>query len=85
MVDGKGTLGMPGEYIDEIDVYVGHKIRERRNELGLSLACLADTLRITYQQIQKYEMGLNRISAGRLYALAKSLDVQVAYFYEGLE
>ena len=76
---------MPREYIDEIDVHVGQKIHQRRNELGLSLAVMSDRLGVTYQQIQKYEMGQNRISAGRLYAIAKSLDVPVGYFFQGLD
>jgi len=69
----------------DIDTFVGGRIRERRIMLGMTQHQLADRLGITYQQAHKYERGLNRISAGRLYQLARVLDVEVGYFYEGLE
>lgn len=64
------------------DDHVGKRLRRRRKELGLTQQELAATLRISYQQIQKYETGGNRISAGKLYILAKALNVDVNFFYE---
>ncbi|HWB98181.1 MAG TPA: helix-turn-helix domain-containing protein [Bryobacteraceae bacterium] len=60
-------------------------MRERRNLLGLRLDDLANAVGITYQQLQKYEKGVNRIGGGRLYALAGLLQVPVGYFYENLD
>ena len=65
-----------------IDEYVGRRIRERRCELGWTQERLASNLGISYQQVQKYEVGSNRISAGRLYQMAIRLEVDVGYFYE---
>jgi transcriptional regulator with XRE-family HTH domain len=67
-----------------IDDYVGARIRERRISLGLSQQHLAKTIGITYQQTHMYEHGANRVSAGRLYEIARALDVPVSYFYEGV-
>ncbi len=69
----------------EIDQRIGRRIRERRVVLGLSQTDLADGLGITFQQLQKYEKGHNRIAAGRLYGCAQLLDVPPEYFFEGLE
>lgn len=66
-----------------IDQHVGERIRERRTMLGFTQEQLADALQISYQQIQKYETGANRVSAGRLYQIAKRLDVDVSTFFEG--
>ncbi|MDA8229731.1 MAG: helix-turn-helix transcriptional regulator [Magnetospirillum sp.] len=60
------------------------RIRERRIMLGLSQQQMADLIGVTYQQAHKYERGINRISAGRLYEIAQVLGVPVTYFYEGL-
>jgi transcriptional regulator with XRE-family HTH domain len=68
-----------------IDQHVGERIRLRRTELGLTQEQLADTLDVSYQQIQKYETGANRISAGRIYEIARKLRVEIGYFFEGLE
>lgn len=68
-----------------VDIYVGSRIRIRRKSLGISQVQLADGLGITFQQIQKYERGANRISASKLYDAAKFLKVPVAYFFDGLE
>jgi transcriptional regulator with XRE-family HTH domain len=59
-------------------------MRERRIELGLTQQQLAELIGVTYQQAHKYEIGINRISAGRLAAIAKALGVGVGYFFEGL-
>lgn len=66
------------------DRHVGNRIRERRVMLGLSQQQLAAMVGVTYQQAHKYERGLNRISAGRLYEMAQVLSVPVSWFFEGL-
>ncbi len=66
------------------DRHVGGRIRERRVMLGLSQQQLAQLIGVTYQQAHKYERGLNRISAGRLYEIAQVLSVPVSWFFEGL-
>lgn len=68
-----------------VDRHVGERIRRRRAELGLTQHDLASTLGISYQQVQKYETGANRVSAGRLYDLSLQLGCHVGYFFEGLE
>ena len=68
-----------------IDRHVGARIRERRIMLGLTQQQLADLIGVTYQQAHKYERGINRISAGRLYGIAHVLSVPVNYFFEGLD
>src|SRR5947199_6467929 len=67
-----------------IDDHVGARIRERRIMLGLSQQQLAQLIGVTYQQAHKYERGLNRISAGRLYDIAQVLSAPVSWFFEGL-
>ena len=69
----------------EIDQQIGQRLKERRLLMGLSQTALADGLGITFQQLQKYEKGHNRIAAGRLYGCAQLLDVPPEYFFEGLE
>lgn len=66
----------------EVDAVVGGRIRERRLLLGLSQQQLADLIGVTYQQAHKYERGINRVSAGRLFEIARVLSVPVAYFFE---
>lgn len=65
-----------------IDVHVGSRIRLRRNMLGLSQEKLGESLGITFQQIQKYEKGTNRVGASRLQAISSILTVPVAFFFE---
>jgi transcriptional regulator with XRE-family HTH domain len=65
--------------------YVGERIRTRRTELGLTQEELARQLSISYQQVQKYETGANRISAGRLYEIAQALATKISYFFEGFD
>ncbi len=67
-----------------IDDHVGARIRERRIMLGLTQQQLAEMIGVTYQQAHKYERGINRVSAGRLYEIARVLNAPVVYFYEGL-
>ncbi|OQM74823.1 helix-turn-helix domain-containing protein [Manganibacter manganicus] len=65
------------------DVHVGSRIRLRRNMLGMSQEKLGESLGITFQQIQKYEKGTNRVGASRLQAIASILGAPVAFFFEG--
>jgi transcriptional regulator with XRE-family HTH domain len=67
-----------------IDDHVGGRIRERRIMLGLTQQQLAEMIGVTYQQAHKYEHGINRVSAGRLYEIARVLNAPIAYFYDGL-
>ena len=67
-----------------IDDHVSARIRERRIMLGLTQQQLADLIGVTYQQIHKYERGINRVSAGRLFEFARVLSVPVGYLYEGI-
>src|SRR6266704_2015357 len=69
----------------DIDRHVGARIRERRIMLGLTQQQLADLIGVTYQQAHKYERGINRVSAGRLFEVAQGLSVPVGYFFDGLE
>ena len=65
------------------DKYVGSRVRMRRLMLGMSQGALADQLGITFQQVQKYEKGTNRISASRLQGMCHILQVQVPFFFDG--
>src|SRR5580704_13143745 len=69
----------------DIDRHVGARVRERRIMLGFTQQQLADLIGVTYQQAHKYERGINRISAGRLYEIAHVLTVPVNYFFEGID
>lgn len=66
---------------EDIDVSVGRRLRDRRTLLGLSQSALAQSVGLTFQQIQKYERGANRISASRLYQFSCLLDVDIDYFF----
>ncbi len=68
-----------------VDVLVGRRARERRTLEGMSQSAVAEKLGLTFQQLQKYEKGHNRISASRLYELAKLFDVPVGYFFGGID
>jgi transcriptional regulator with XRE-family HTH domain len=72
---GKSTLA--------IDRHVGARIRERRIMLGLTQQQLAELIGVTYQQAHKYERGVNRVSAGRLFEISRVLSVPMSFFYEG--
>jgi transcriptional regulator with XRE-family HTH domain len=67
-----------------IDLHIGQRVRHRRWLLGMTQQDLAQGIGVRFQQIQKYESGANRISASRLWDLARALDVPVAFFYTGL-
>jgi transcriptional regulator with XRE-family HTH domain len=68
-----------------VDAHVGGRVKLRRGIVGLSQTKLGDELGITFQQVQKYEKGINRIGASRLYHISQILGVPVQYFFEGLE
>ena len=67
-----------------IDLHVGARVRQRRVLLGMTQTNLADALGLTFQQIQKYERGVNRISASRLFELSQLFDLPVEYFFEDM-
>ena len=69
---------------NEVDVYVGSRLRQRRRLLNVSQEKLADALGLTFQQVQKYERGFNRISASKLFEAARFLQSPIDYFFEGL-
>jgi transcriptional regulator with XRE-family HTH domain len=69
----------------DVDRYVGARIRERRILLGLTQQQMAELIGVTYQQAYKYEKGINRVAAGRLYEVARALGVELGYFYEGIQ
>ena len=68
-----------------IDKHVGQRLRGRRTELEFSQTAVADRLGVTFQQVQKYELGMNTVSASRLYDLCGIFDVNIEYFFEGLD
>ncbi len=68
-----------------VDAHVGARIRLRRKLLGLSQQQLAERLGLTFQQVQKYERGVNRVSASKLYETAQVLQAPVTHFFEGLD
>jgi transcriptional regulator with XRE-family HTH domain len=74
---------MPPKQPDPTDVHVGARIRAQRLQNGLSQTALAEKLGVTFQQVQKYEKGVNRVGAGRLQKIATELGVPVTAFYEG--
>jgi transcriptional regulator with XRE-family HTH domain len=69
---------------DPVDIHVGRRVRGRRRAMGVTQAELADGLGVTFQQVQKYERGHNRISASTLCRIAWRLQAQIGYFFEGL-
>ena len=80
-----GEPGAPrGDGPHPVDRHVGLRIRMRRKEIGVSQERLAEALGITFQQVQKYERGANRVSASKLWEIAAALRTPVGYFYEGL-
>ncbi len=70
---------------DPIDKYVGGQLRLRRAQIGMTQSDLGSKLGLSFQAVQKYETGENRISASRLYQLSRVLDVPLAYFFDGLD
>jgi len=76
---------LPKKQASQIDAHVGNRVRIRRMLINMSQEKLGDSLGLTFQQVQKYERGVNRIGAGRLYEIAKILGVKIDYLYEGIE
>lgn len=68
-----------------VDTHVGSRLRQRRALLGMSQTDLANAVGLTFQQVQKYERGFNRISSSRLFEFAKVLDVPVTHFFDGMD
>ena len=77
---GRATAGRLGPH--PVDVHVGSRVRQRRTLLGYSQGELGDALGLTFQQVQKYERGANRIGASRLYQISRVLEVPVSFFYD---
>jgi transcriptional regulator with XRE-family HTH domain len=69
----------------DVDVYVGSRVRLRRSALGLSQDQLGAAIGLSFQQVQKYERGVNRIGASRLYEMGKALKTSISYFFEDFE
>ncbi|MBI3453577.1 MAG: helix-turn-helix transcriptional regulator [Rhodospirillales bacterium] len=80
----RGRSRTPDGRPHPVDVHVGQRIRLRRTLLGWSQEKLGRTLGLTFQQVQKYERGANRVGASRLYELSRILEVPVAYFFEDI-
>ncbi|MEK7201799.1 MAG: helix-turn-helix domain-containing protein [Patescibacteria group bacterium] len=78
------SQGAPESGPNPVDLHVGGRIRMRRRLIGVSQESLAHDLGLTFQQVQKYEKGANRVSASKLYEIAKSLQCGIGYFFEGL-
>jgi transcriptional regulator with XRE-family HTH domain len=78
------SLSKRGEGPNPIDIHVGQRLRLRRTLLGLSQETLGEAVGITFQQLQKYERGANRISASRLFNLSQVLGVPVTFFFDDL-
>lgn len=76
---------MPKKQANPVDARVGHRVRLRRMLMGMSQERLGELLGLTFQQVQKYEKGVNRIGAGRLFEIAGILSVPVSFFYEDAE
>jgi len=77
---GRLPDGMP----NPVDVYVGSRVRLRRTLMGMSQEKLGEAIGLTFQQVQKYERGANRIGASRLWDLSRVLDVPVSFFYDAM-
>ena len=78
---GRTPSGQP----NPIDIHVGNRIRQRRTLLGLSQEKLAELLGLTFQQVQKYEKGMNRVGASRLWDISKVLKTPIGFFYEDMD
>lgn len=70
--------------MSEVDVFVGRKIRTRRVQLGISQTELANAIGVRFQQVQKYETGVNRVSASRLWMISETLRTPIEFFFEGI-
>lgn len=79
---GRGRGRLPSGKPNPVDVHVGARIRQRRTLLGMSQQKLGQAIGLTFQQVQKYERGTNRVGSSRMFELARVLDVPVSYFFE---
>jgi transcriptional regulator with XRE-family HTH domain len=77
-------LEEPASGPNPVDRHVGLRIRMRRKELGISQERLAESIGLTFQQVQKYERAANRVSASKLWEMSRALSTNISYFYEGL-
>lgn len=77
-------MARKSEFTEKVDTVIGERIHELRISMGLSRQQLAAMIGVTHQQLQKYEKGTNRISAGRLAAIAKSLKKPVSFFFDDI-
>ena len=84
MAKSKPVYGRGTGNLHPVDVHVGARVRQLRTLGGMTQTDLADTIGVTFQQVQKYERGTNRISASRLYGLSQVFDVTVEYFFEDM-
>jgi transcriptional regulator with XRE-family HTH domain len=96
MAEVSSELGFPGELFEsgdgrgrarpqDVDRHIGARIRQRRLALGIGLPRLAELVGVTAQQAYKYERGINRVSAGRLFVIAQALAADVGFFFQGLD
>jgi len=76
---------VPKKQANPVDARVGHRVRLRRMLMGMSQERLGELLGLTFQQVQKYEKGVNRIGAGRLFEIATIMGVPIGFFYEDAE
>ncbi len=83
MVKSKSRRGR-GRGIGPVDVHVGARLRQRRTLLGMTQTNLSDALGVSYQQMQKYERGMNRIGSSRLFDLSRILDVPIQFFFDDM-
>jgi len=76
---------VPRKQADPIDANVGNRVRLRRMLVGMSQEKLGELLGLTFQQVQKYEKGVNRVGAGRLFRIARILNVEIPYFFQDVQ
>ncbi|MDD3370762.1 MAG: helix-turn-helix transcriptional regulator [Alphaproteobacteria bacterium] len=80
-----GASSLRKDHPDPVDVFVGKKLRQRRALVGMSQEKLATAVGVSFQQVQKYERGINRMGASRLHQFAQVLNIPVSFFFENLE
>src|SRR6188472_1896128 len=85
MISAAAAKVRSSEMKHPVDVHVGKRVRHRRWMVGMTQQQLGDIVGIKFQQIQKYETGMNRISASRLWDIAQALDVSISFFFEGFD
>ncbi len=84
MAKAKSGYGRGKGKPNSVDVHVGRRVRMRRTLLGMTQTSLGEAIGLSYQQMQKYERGVNRISASRLFKLSRVLDVPIDFFFEDM-